>query len=111
MIGRDVIKDMSEVEKYFTVHNIIKQDYIDYLKLCMPLFSQADKKLKDEIFKSINELYFGPQQDTTKEDSKKTVSIMKQLESNIKRIKTFGATSIKTPDQANRALENMKTAL
>lgn len=101
------IQELDPIERYFTMNNIIKQEYIDYLQLTMPLFSQADSKLKNDIFKSINDIFFG-EDETPKEKGKKTVSVLKQLEENIKKIRTHGAKEILNEQQAMDTLANAK---
>lgn len=99
-LGRRDKIDLSSIEKYCTYANIMKQNFIDYLQLVVPLFSDnLDKKSRDQLYDTITEIFFGPEQ---REDKIKEIkSILPQMEKALKSIKTISAEELQGDRAAN----------
>lgn len=104
--GRQNIKSLDVISRYFSYVNLVKDDYIEYLKLTIPLFTDLEPLKKQQIFELISELYFG---DSNKKKSIDTKVVMKDIEKAIKRIKTYGAAEITGPT-AESELSKLKNA-
>lgn len=84
---------MDIISKHFSYVNLIKQEYIDYLQLTMPLFSNLDNKHQQKIFDLINTLFFG--EETKAESLSEKKVTLRNLEKAIKQIKTISAEELR----------------
>jgi len=93
LVGRENLSDLTAIQTYFTKINVIKDQHLEFLKICSPHVAQLeDKKTKKEFFETAYSLIFGDVDKSKEMDDKKT--LIKQLEKAMKSVHDVGGQNI-----------------
>lgn len=90
LFGVDSAKDLNAIQRHLTYINLIKQEHIDFLKLCTPLIATSDQKNRTSVIDLANTLYFG-ESEKSKNDLEEKKKVMEDLRTNLLKIKTLGS--------------------
>lgn len=106
LFGTETAKDLNEIQRHLTYINLIKQEHIDFLNLCIPMIATTDHKNRTSVIDLANSLYFG-ESEGKKEKLDETKQVMKELQANLLKIKTLGSVELEG-EAAMNAVKNTR---
>lgn len=81
LVGSENVDKLGAVQRYFHKANIIRQEYLDYIKTILPImYPRLDDMGKKDLMNTIWEIQFGEEkQDTLKQTQKAYEDIKKKF--------------------------------